>query len=353
MKNEAARMSGGLRPHAAALAGVVAVARDGQDELTAGDARARGGAADVGRGSAVPAESRARRQGFGRGAAQRARRVFRKKYLKLHIGGLVFALLIVMSLFAPLLAPFDPGAQNLEVKLLPPFFLDGGQAAHLLGTDNLGRDLLSRIIYGSRVSLLVGIVSVLFAAAIGIVLGAISGYFGRYIDEFIMKIVEVFLAFPFLLLAIVIMAFLGEGLVNIIVALILSRWVQFCRLVRGEVLSLKTRDHVIAARALGGTDMYIIFRHIIPYTMPTLIVLGTFEIALVIIQESSLSFLGLGVPPSVPTWGTMLAEGRSYMHAAPWLSVFPGLAILITVLGLNLLGDGLRDVLDPHMRGRS
>ncbi|MCC7326520.1 MAG: ABC transporter permease [Burkholderiales bacterium] len=276
------------------------------------------------------------------------KRIFRKKYLKIYVGGSIFLALLFASLLAPIIAPHDPAKLDLTLKLLRAFESED----FILGTDNLGRDLLSRIIYGSRISLLIGVVSVLFAATLGALLGAISAYFGKYVDELIMKVVEIFLAFPFLLLSIVIMAFLGPGLTNIIIALVLSRWVQFCRLVRGEVLSIKGRDHVVAAKALGAKDMYIIVRHILPYTMPSLIVMCTFEVALVIIYESSLSFLGLGVPASVPTWGTMLAEGRTYMMAAPWLSVFPGLAIFVTVLGINLLGDGLRDVLDPRMRGR-
>lgn len=263
------------------------------------------------------------------------------------MAGLIFA-----GTLAPYISPHDPLEQNLENRLKPSVWAEGGDWGSILGTDSLGRDLLSRIIYGSRISLLLGVVTVSLAAAIGCILGAIAGYFGRYVDDVIMKLVEIFLAFPFLLLAIVIMAFLGQGVENLILALVLSRWVHFCRIVRGEVLTLKERDHVIAARALGANDFYIILRHIMPNTLHVVIVMATFGMATVIMLEASLSFLGLGVPASIPTWGTILSEGRSYMYKAPGLSVFSGMAIFVTVLGINLLGDGLRDILDPRMRGQ-
>ena len=187
------------------------------------------------------------------------------------------------------------------------------------------------------------------AGLFGCIVGAIAGYFGEMVDEVINKTTEIFLAFPFLLLAIAIMAFLGQGVFNLILALVLSRWVQYCRVVRGEVLSLREREFVQAARALGGKDLYIIARHVLPNTLPSVMVVATFAMAIVIIAEASLSFLGLGVPPNVPTWGSMLSEGRTYMYRAPWLTIFPGMAIFITVLGINLLGDGLRDILDPKL----
>lgn len=275
----------------------------------------------------------------------------RGRYLKILVGGLIFVALVVTGMLAPVLAPHDPQAQALEQRLRPPAWQQRGSGENLLGADNLGRDILSRIIYGSRISLLVSLVTVTVAALIGCLLGALAGYFGGAVDEIISEVVEVFLAFPFLLLAIALMAFLGAGVGNIIVALVLSRWVQYCRVVRGEVLSLRERDFVTAARALGGGDLYIIVRHILPNTLGSVTVVATFAMAIVIITEASLSFLGLGVPPTIPTWGSMLAEGRSYIYRAPWLSIFPGLAIFVTVLGINLLGDGLRDVLDPKLRG--
>jgi peptide/nickel transport system permease protein len=228
--------------------------------------------------------------------------------------------------------------------------MGGKSASSWLGTDNLGRDILSRIIYGSRISLLVGATTVILAGLLGCFLGAIAGYFGRGTDEVVTKITEIFLAFPFLLLAIALMAFLGQGVVNIILALMMSRWVQYCRVVRGEVLSLKERDFVTAAKALGGKDFYVLLKHVLPNTFASVTVIATFAMAIVIISEASLSFLGLGVPASIPTWGSMLSEGRSYMNRAPWLTIFPGLAIFITVFGINLLGDGLRDIFDPKLR---
>lgn len=272
------------------------------------------------------------------------------RYLKIWVGGAILFLLLVCGLSAPLLSPYSPEEQRLEERLQPPSWLSGKPGRHLLGTDNLGRDIMSRIIYGSRISLLVGATTVLLAGLLGCFLGSVAGYFGDLTDEVINKVTEIFLAFPFLLLAIALMAFLGQGLFNLIVALMLSRWVQYCRVVRGEVLSLKERDFVVAARALGGKDFYILLRHVVPNTLASVTVIATFAMAIVIISEASLSFLGLGVPAHIPTWGSMLSEGRSYMYRAPWLTIFPGLAIFITVFGINLLGDGLRDILDPKLK---
>jgi len=276
----------------------------------------------------------------------------RRRYLKIWVGGSILLLLLVCGLAAPFLAPYDPQEQVLEHRLRPPGWGGKGSGPHWLGTDNLGRDILSRIIYGSRISLLVGATTVIFAGFLGCSLGSLAGYFGKLTDEVISKITEIFLAFPFLLMAIALMAFLGQGLVNLILALICTRWVQYCRVVRGEVLSLKERDFVVAARALGGRDFYILLRHVFPNTLASVTVIATFAMAIVIIAEASLSFLGLGVPPSIPTWGSMLSEGRVYMYRAPWLTIFPGIAIFVTVFGINLLGDGLRDILDPKLRGQ-
>lgn len=272
------------------------------------------------------------------------------RYLKVQVGGFIVVLLVICGSAAPLLAPFDPQEQRLESRLQPPSWVGGQSASAWLGTDNLGRDILSRIIYGSRISLLVGATTVILAGLIGCFLGAIAGYFGKGADETISKITEIFLAFPFLLLAIALMAFLGQGVINIILALMMSRWVQYCRVVRGEVLSLKERDFVTAAKALGGKDFYVLLKHVVPNTFASVTVIATFAMAIVIIAEASLSFLGLGVPAHIPTWGSMLSEGRSYMNRAPWLTIFPGLAIFITVFGINLLGDGLRDIFDPKLR---
>jgi peptide/nickel transport system permease protein len=272
------------------------------------------------------------------------------RYVKIWVGGAILLVLVICGIAAPLLSPRDPQAQTLEDRLRPPRWLDNGSTVYLLGTDNLGRDMLSRIIYGSRISLMVGVATVICAGVLGCLLGAIAGYFGSTADEVISKISEIFLAFPFLLIAIAIMAFLGQGVGNLIMALMLSRWVQFCRVVRGEVFSIRERDFVTAAKALGGQDWYVLFRHVVPNTFASVIVIATFGMAIVIITEASLSFLGLGVPVHIPTWGSMLSEGRSYINRAPWLTIFPGLAIFITVFGINLLGDGLRDVFDPKLR---
>ena len=276
--------------------------------------------------------------------------MFSLRHLKIWVGGVILLVLFICGVGAPFLAPRDPQAQTLEDRLKPPRWVENGSQAYLLGTDNLGRDMLSRIIYGSRISLMVGAATVIFAGLLGCALGAIAGYFGRTADEIVSKISEIFLAFPFLLIAIAIMAFLGQGVGNLIAALMLSRWVQFCRVVRGEVFSIKERDFVTAAKALGGQDWYVLFRHVVPNTFASVTVIATFAMAVVIISEASLSFLGLGVPVHIPTWGSMLSEGRSYINRAPWLTIFPGLAIFITVFGINLLGDGLRDVFDPKLR---
>ena len=278
--------------------------------------------------------------------------MLRLRYFKVMVGGIILAALVVCGLAAPLLAPFDPQEQRLESRLQAPAWSGGRAQANLLGTDNLGRDILSRIVYGSRISLLVGATTVVLAGLVGCFLGAVAGYFGKSVDEVVGKITEIFLAFPFLLLAIALMAFLGQGVINIIIALMVSRWVQYCRVVRGEVLSLKERDFVTAAKALGARDFYVLLRHVMPNTLASITVVATFAMAIVIISEASLSFLGLGVPAHIPTWGSMLSEGRSYMNRAPWLTIFPGIAIFVTVFGINLLGDGLRDALDPRAVGR-
>jgi peptide/nickel transport system permease protein len=269
------------------------------------------------------------------------------------IGGGVVFLLILMAIFAPLLAPFDPEKQALSERLINVAWAEGGTSGHLFGTDTLGRDILSRIIYGARVSLTVGLAAVIGAGVIGTILGLISGYYGGKIDYLIQKVVEIFQSFPFLLVAIAVMSIVGQSLEVLIVVLILQRWVEYCRVIRGETLSLKSREYVQAAKTMGAKDAFAIFRHILPNAMAPIIVIATYSLATTIITESSLSFLGLGVPPHIPTWGSMLSEGRDYMHAAPWLSVIPGMFIFVTVIAVNLLGDGIRDWFDPSIRGRS
>ncbi|HWP29542.1 MAG TPA: ABC transporter permease [Chloroflexota bacterium] len=264
---------------------------------------------------------------------------------KIYLGGTIVLGLIFLGLFGPALAPYNPNEQQLREALRVPQWFGG---PYFLGTDNLGRDILSRLLHGARVSLIIAFTVVLISGAIGVTLGAVSGYFGGRVDFLIQKLVEVIWAFPSLLLAIAILAYLGQGLQNLILALVAQRWIQYCRVVRGETLSLRHREFVTAARVVGASHARIIVRHIIPNIIPSSLVIGTFAMATAIIAEASLSFLGLGVPPEIPTWGTMLGDGRNYISTAPWLTIFPGLAIFTVVLGINLLGDGLRDVLDPR-----
>lgn len=279
---------------------------------------------------------------------QRARKAMRPWMKpKVVIGGAIVVLLVFTGLFAPWISPYDPGAQNLANALRAPEWLAG---PHLLGTDHVGRDILSRLFFGARISLVIAVTVVVISGIVGVGLGAISGYFAGRTDFAIQKLVEVVWAFPPLLLAIAIMAFLGQGLGNLIFALVSQRWIPYCRVSRGQALSLRTRDFVDAARALGASDTRIILKHILPNLMQAAIVIGTFAMATAIISEASLSFLGLGVPPEIPTWGAMLADGRTYISTSWWLALFPGLCIFFTVLGINLLGDGLRDIFDPRLK---
>jgi len=274
-------------------------------------------------------------------------RLLPRLHAKAFTGGLIVLTFILVGIFGPYVAPHDPNKQELTAMMRPP---EGIGANHVLGTDNLGRDIFSRVIHGSRVSLLVAFAVVFVSGLIGITLGAVSGYFGGKVDFLIQKSVEVIWAFPPLLLGITIMAFLGQGLFNLILALVAQRWIPYCRVVRGQALSLRSRDFVTAAQSLGCGHGKIILRHIIPNLIQTSLVIGTFAMASSIIAEASLSFLGVGVPPHIPTWGTMLADARIYISTAWWLPLFPGLCIFISVLGINLLGDALRDILDPRLK---
>ncbi len=276
----------------------------------------------------------------------------KKKYrqwlkVKVAIGGTVVIVLVLTGLLAPWISPHDPNHQDLLQGLKKPEYFGG---SYFLGTDHLGRDILSRIIYGARISLVIAATVVLISGVIGVGLGAISGYFGGRTDFTIQKAVEVVWAFPPLLLAIAILAFLGQGLGILIIALVSQRWIPYCRVARGQSLSLRSRDFVTAARALGARNERIIVRHILPNLLQAAMVIGTFAMASAIISEASLSFLGLGVPPEIPTWGSMLSDGREHISTSWWLAFFPGLCIFITVLGINLLGDALRDILDPRLK---
>ncbi|MDR3640574.1 MAG: ABC transporter permease [Humidesulfovibrio sp.] len=255
------------------------------------------------------------------------------------VGGMSLA-----ALFAPWVAPFDPNAINVDALLLKP------SLAHPLGTDVLGRDVFSRILYGGRVSLWVGFVAVGISTSIGLVLGLIAGYFGRLTDEIIMRLVDVMLCFPSFFLILAVIAFLEPSLTNIMAVIGLTSWMGVARLVRAETLSLRGRDFVLAAKVAGAGPARIITRHILPNALAPVLVSATLGVAGAILVEASLSFLGLGVQPPDASWGNMLMDGKEVLEVAPWLSVFPGLAILFTVLGYNLLGESLRDILDPRLR---
>ncbi|AYF33785.1 ABC transporter permease [Vreelandella alkaliphila] len=257
------------------------------------------------------------------------------------VGGITFAVL-----FSGWLFPGGGSGVNLAMRLTPPL-ADG---SFPLGTDPLGRDILARVIIGGEISLKVGFYSALGAVVLGIVMGLLSGYYGGIVDMIVMRFADVQLALPFILLAITFIAVIGGGLTNMIILLIVSQWVQYARLVRGSVLSLKDREFILSAQAIGVRDWRILFQHLLPNLLGPVIVLMTLNVANNILLESSLTFLGLGVDPVIPSWGGMLAEGRTYLQTAWWISVFPGVAILLTVLGLNLLGDWLRDTLDPTGR---
>ncbi len=269
---------------------------------------------------------------------------------RLAAGGLVVVSLVVFTaLFAPWLVPHDPQAQDIMLRLLPPLS-QSPDGFYLLGTDALGRDLLSRLIIGSRVSLLVGASAVLVSGTIGIVLGLVAGYEDRYAGRVLMGITDIQLAIPFLVLALAVVAVLGASLFNLIVVLGVTNWVQFARVVRAEVLVLRTREFVLAARALGAAPARVVLRHILPNVSSSILVIASLLVAKMILFESSLSFLGLGVPPSTPTWGSMIADGRNYIARAWWVAAIPGFAIFVTVVALNLVGDRLRDMLDPKLR---
>jgi peptide/nickel transport system permease protein len=263
----------------------------------------------------------------------------------------ILTCVLFAALFGPQIAPLDPNRQNIMLRLAGPMTEGRGKILFLLGTDGLGRDVFSRLLYGARVSLLVGISAILVGGTIGVVAGLVSGYFGGWIDDVIMRLGDIQLAFPFILFAIMFLVILGPGLTNIILVLGVGQWVTYARIVRAQTLSLREKEYVEAARALGDSTFSVIFRTILPNIMAPLTVIASFNVASVILSEASLSFLGLGVPPSVPTWGSMLAESRDQLLANKWwLAFYPGIAIVMTVLSFNILGDWLRDFLDPRLK---
>lgn len=269
---------------------------------------------------------------------------------KVTIGTVIVLAMIMFALIGPQLIKFQPFKQDLGARLTPPMFSGGGIAKYPLGSDQLGRDILSRLMTGARISLMVGGLAVTFNLIIGGFLGVVAGFYRGKLDLVIMKLVDFFMSLPWLVIAIAVMAFLGQSLRNLILILATTRWVPYCRQIRGEILSLKQREYVLAARALGASDVRLMVYHLLVNTVSSITVIATFNMATMILSEASLSFLGVGVPPSTPTWGLMLSESRNYLVQAWWLAVLPGLFIFITVLGINLLGDGLRDWVDPRMK---
>ncbi|GIP33431.1 ABC transporter permease [Paenibacillus sp. J2TS4] len=265
------------------------------------------------------------------------------------LGFLIVVIIFMTAVFAPWLAPHDPAKQNVGSILVPPFWLEGGSLEYILGTDNLGRDILSRIIYGSQVSLLVGIFSVVVAGAIGLAVGLASGYYGGWVDNVLMRLVDSFLAIPTILFSLVILKVANSsGLMTLIIVLGVTNWVAYARVIRSEVLSLKERDFVRAAKSIGVRDWKIMWVHLLPNVYSTFIVISTLSVATTILAEASLSFLGLGIQPPAVSWGGMLSTGRDYLADNWGLATFPGMAITITTLGVILLGDWLQDVLDPR-----
>lgn len=266
------------------------------------------------------------------------------------IGFIILILYILMAILAPLIAPHSPTTTDLDNRLLPPFWLEGGKSTFLLGTDVLGMDLLSRIIYGAQISLIVGFLAVGISILIGGTLGMIAGYYRGIFDQIISRFADLLLAFPFLIFAIGMMAFMGPGFLNLILALTFKGWVEFFRLVRGEVMSEKTKEYVEAANALGISKLKIMVVEILPNIIHSITVLGTLRLGYMIIMEASLSFLGLGIQPPTPAWGSMINDGRDYVMNAWWISTLPGIALLILVLSINLFGEGLRDLTDPRLK---
>ncbi len=266
------------------------------------------------------------------------------------LGGIVIIVYLLAAVFAEQITVYDPTRGDLRQRLEPPVWYADGTWAHPLGTDGQGRDMLTRVIYGARISLAVGIISVAVSVIIGMLLGTVAGYYRGRFDYLVSRFADILLAFPFLIFAFGVMAFLGPGFTNLILALTFKGWVEFFRLVRGEMLSEKTQEYVEAAKVTGFSHTAIISREILPNIIQSVFVLATLRMGYMIIMEASLSFLGLGIPPHIPAWGSMVASGRDYLLVAPWVSTIPGIAIVVLVLSINLFGEGLRDILDPRLK---
>jgi peptide/nickel transport system permease protein len=266
------------------------------------------------------------------------------------IGAVLLILLLICAVFAAQIAPYDPNQVQVVNRLKPPFWMAGGSLAHPLGTDQVGHDMLSRIIYGARISMLVGVSTVVVSGVLGTLLGVVAGYRRGWSDAIVMRVGEIQLAFPLILLAIAVLTVLGPGVNNLILVLGTYGWVIFARVVRAQTLSWREKEFVDAARSMGASSTRIMHRHILPNVYATLIVIASFAMATNVLAEASLSFLGLGAPPSVPSWGAMLASARDYLQDAWWLATFPGIALMLTILSINVVGDWLRDYLDPRLR---
>ncbi len=265
----------------------------------------------------------------------------------------LLVLFVLVAVFGPFITPYDPLAGSLRARLDPPAWQEGGSWAHLFGTDRLGRDILSRIIAGARISLTVCVLVIATGGSIGTAVGTVSGYFGGWTDRILMRLVDLALSFPVILLALLLGAISGPSFTNIIIVISLVLWSQYARMARGETMKVRTEDFVDLARTSGLSHFQIIWRHILPNIAPSLIVVATLQVGVVIVLEASLSFLGVGVPPPAPSWGSMIADGRSYITTAWWLCMVPGLAILLTVMSVNLVGDALADRINPALRGRT
>jgi peptide/nickel transport system permease protein len=277
------------------------------------------------------------------------RRLPALRHLATLLGALIVGTALLVAIFAPLLVPHDPFAQNLDQRLIPPVWMDGSQPAHLLGTDQLGRDYLARLIYGTRVSMLIGVLTVVTSGLIGITLGILGGFYGGRTDDVVMFLITCRLSIPLILVALTVVALVGSSLTVVILTLGLLLWDRFAVVARTTTMQVRNLDYIAAARAAGASRVHILLREVLPNIVHHLVVVATLEMALAILLEAALSFLGLGVPPPLPSWGLMIAEAKEYMFFSPWVIMIPGVALFILVLGINLLGDGLRDMLGARL----
>lgn len=286
----------------------------------------------------------------GRSLRERSRRAARTLRRAPLLPLAIIGVVLFTAALAPLLSPYSVTAPSLQTRLTPPVWQEGGQWSHPLGTDDLGRDIATRLMYGGRVSLLVAAFTLLIGGGVGTVIGLVSGYFGGKVDAVLMRSADSTLAFPIILFAILLVVALGPNMANVVVAIALVLWARYARVIRGETLSLKERDFIARARVAGCSHLRILLFHLFPNTVNTLLVLLTLQVGWVIIVEASLSFLGAGIPPPTPAWGSMVSDGREYVDTAWWVSAMPGVAIMLTVIAFNLFGDWLRDTLDPKLR---